>query len=51
MPREVKPSEDNGQILEIHYDEVMEMIEVSAWKDVIAKEWGISLLTPEWSEL
>ncbi|KAI1085491.1 hypothetical protein F5B20DRAFT_5575 [Whalleya microplaca] len=43
LPREVRPTKDDECVLEICYDENGgEEITVEAWKEALAREWGIS---------
>lgn len=45
VPREVRPTEGDGSILEICYDDEGggRKVAVEAWKEALAKEWHISL--------
>ncbi|KAI0139513.1 hypothetical protein F4776DRAFT_592485 [Hypoxylon sp. NC0597] len=45
MPREVRPTKDDESVYEVCYDEDGggREIELEAWKEMLATEWGISL--------
>lgn len=43
LPKEVKPSEEDDKILEIVWGDEPRVIFTETWKEVVAKEWDISI--------
>jgi len=43
VPKEVRPLQADGQVLEVCYDEDGDRISVAEWKESVAKEWGLSV--------
>jgi hypothetical protein len=43
LPQEVKPSEEDDKILEIVWGENPEVVPTEIWKEMVAKEWDISI--------